>query len=181
MKLHPRRTLLLAIATALVVAAPAWGAANIGLTVESATSDAITYRVASPQPGEYVARFSTSLQGSGPRAVFRFSDHDAQGRHTWNGRFKSGNRGLKLCLGPVERRAARAGAILGPGLLPGALSPRKTLQAPRGGREGEGEAAQGRFRTVDPAGGGQVRARDAHDQQEPEGEGASAPARPPAA
>ena len=93
------RTLFLATATALVVAAPAWGAANVGLTVQSATSDAITYRVASPQPGEYVARFSTGLLGSGPRAVFRFSDHDAQGRHTWTGLFKPGRRGLKLCLG----------------------------------------------------------------------------------
>ena len=94
-----RRTLPLAIATALVVAAPASAAPSIGLEVESATADAIAYKVASPQPGEYIARYSTSLKGSGPRAVFRFSDHDAQGRHIWNGRFKAGNRGLKLCLG----------------------------------------------------------------------------------
>ena len=118
------RTLLLASAIALFVASPAWGAADIGLKVESATSDAITYQVASPQPGEYVARFSTGLQGEGPRAVFRFSDHDAQGRHTWNGQFKPGNRGLKLCLGQSSGGPARGCAVLGPGLL-AVLSPRK--------------------------------------------------------
>ena len=92
------RTLPLAIATALVVAAPAWGA-TVKLSVESATSDALRYRVEPTPAGTYIARYSTSLLGSGPRAEFRFADHDADGRHAWNGLFKSGNRGLKLCIG----------------------------------------------------------------------------------
>ncbi len=93
------RTLPLAIATALVVAAPAFGA-TVKLSVESATSDALTYRVEQPTPaGTYIARYSTSLLGKGPKAEFRFADHDALGRHTWNGLFKSGERNLKLCIG----------------------------------------------------------------------------------
>ncbi len=92
------RTLPLAIATALVVAAPASGA-TVKLSVESATSDALRYRVEPTPAGTYIARYSTSLLGKGPKAEFRFADHDADGRHTWNGLFKSGDRGLKLCIG----------------------------------------------------------------------------------
>lgn len=146
------RTLFLATATALVVGAPAWGAANVGLTVESATSDAITYRVASPQPGEYLARFSTSLKGSGPRAVFRFSDHDAQGRHVWNGLFKSGNRGLRLCIGQ-----SIGGALLS---IPSwnqvcspVLSPRKTSHPLAEAVAVKVKRRKVSFRTVGPVAG----------------------------
>ena len=144
------RTLPLALATALVVAAPAWGAANIGLTVESATSDAIVYKVASPQPGEYLARYSTSLKGSGPRAVFRFSDHDAQGRHVWNGRFKAGNRGLKLCLGQ-----SNAGQLVEPRswdqVCSPVLSPRKTSKPLEAGLKVTVKRRKVVFVSLDPA------------------------------
>ena len=121
------RSLTLAFILSLSAVAPAWGAAQVGLSVESATTDAIKYRVSPLPGGEYTAKFSTSLKGTGPKSVFRFADHDAQGRHTWTGQFKGGRRGLKLCLGQ-----SIGGSLVNPPawtqICSKVLAPRKTAK-----------------------------------------------------
>jgi hypothetical protein len=119
-----KRTLIPAIAAAFAVAAPAWGA-TVSLSVDSATSDALHYRVNPVPAGAYIARFSTSLKGKGPQAEFRFADHEADGSHTWNGLFKPGERGLKLCIG----QSSGGKLISAPSwdqVCTGALAPKQT-------------------------------------------------------